>query len=273
MTWQDSYGAVPAAADAPIYPILIVSPKRLEIAANYTKQITEVISNRIKTDPFSGPFIRIAPGTTHRPHQGLRKWKSVPCFSLLPPQAPRRIQESGVLEPPHPSLGRLVTAHGRAARQTADASRARALGAGRAARAQSLALELHHHRTPLHWPRHYLVEFNSSAPATPRSIANRPRGSRRLVRLLCLAPTAGSRRTARLSARHAGKRIEASLGRTDRKASRRGRALAARLSRADRQPRPHGLQRVSRRGTESRQPALHGHAESVVQRRGSPLHR
>jgi hypothetical protein len=105
MTWRDSYGAVTAAPNAPIYPILIDIPKRLEIAANYTKQITEVISNRIKPDPLAGPFIHVASGATHHPYQGLRKWKSVPCFSLLPPQAPRRIQESGVLEPPHPRLG------------------------------------------------------------------------------------------------------------------------------------------------------------------------
>jgi hypothetical protein len=53
------------AANAPICPILIVRPKRLEIAANCTKQITELISNRIKTDPLAGPFMRVASGTAY----------------------------------------------------------------------------------------------------------------------------------------------------------------------------------------------------------------
>jgi hypothetical protein len=46
------------------------------------------------------------PRARHRRSEGLRKWKSPACFSLLAPQAARRIQERVVLEPSSAPLGR-----------------------------------------------------------------------------------------------------------------------------------------------------------------------
>ena len=144
-------------------------------------------------------------------HEGLRKWKSPACFSLLGPQAARRIQERVVLEPSSASLGRLLTAHEPAAKQAAVRSGARSLGAGRAARAESVALELHHYRSSFHRPGYHVVEFHSRAAAAARSFAHRPRDSRRSVRLLCLAPAPRGHGIARLPAWNAGERVEASV--------------------------------------------------------------
>jgi hypothetical protein len=51
MPKQYMYGSVKTPAVAAFRPILIVIPKRLEIAATDSKQNTEAISNRYKNGP------------------------------------------------------------------------------------------------------------------------------------------------------------------------------------------------------------------------------